>query len=116
MTLLGFILACLDEDQAEIERQAAEKEDAGWWLNTRPRLLAEIESKRAILDQVFKVAAKIDGEWGCCHSSEGLARVALQRDEGLPSDCDGLATARPFLQQLARPYADRPGFDGQWRP
>ncbi len=61
------------------------------------RDLAGCESKRKLIELAFEVAAKVDGEWGCCHTSEA---IRAGQCEGA-----GLATAEPFLTALALPYA-----------
>ncbi len=72
-----------------------------------PRALAEVESKKRILDEILNFEARIDGEWGCCHSAEDIAA-------GLCPDPSYMFTAA--LRALALPFADRPGFREEWRP
>jgi hypothetical protein len=71
------------------------------------RVLSEIDAKRQILQQAFEHAAKIDGEWGCCHDAEAIE--AGHCEEQRPNDL-------PLLRLLALPYVDRPGYREEWRP
>jgi hypothetical protein len=71
------------------------------------RVLAECEAKRRIVELAFSHAAKIDGEWGCCHSVQGI-RDGLC-DEQRPDDL-------PLLRLLALPYADHPDYRDEWKP
>jgi hypothetical protein len=73
----------------------------------RRRGLAECEAKRRIVELAFSHAAKIDGEWGCCHSVQGI-RDGLC-DEQRPDDL-------PLLRLLALPYADHPDYRDEWKP
>jgi hypothetical protein len=61
------------------------------------RVLAECEAKRRIVELAFSHAAKIDGEWGCCHSVQGI-RGGLC-DEQRPDDLALLRAARPALRR-----------------
>jgi hypothetical protein len=70
------------------------------------RVLAEVEVKRCILDEILRYEAKIDSEWGCCHSAEAIA--AGQCPETKPSDI-------PAIRLLAQPYAGRDGWREEWR-
>lgn len=71
------------------------------------RVLAEVDAKRRILDEILAYESKIDGEWGCCHSAEGIA--AGQCPDIRPDDIHA-------VRLLALPYADRPGYREEWRP
>jgi hypothetical protein len=71
------------------------------------RVLAECEAKRRIVELAFSHAAKIDGEWGCCHSVQGI-RGGLC-DEQRPDDL-------ALLRALALPYADHPDYQPEWKP
>lgn len=70
---------------------------SGCWDSTR--VLAEIEVKRKILDEIVpkidEMDATIEAEWG-----NGL---------GPTGESDQL------VKLLAQPYADRPGFPQEWR-
>lgn len=77
--------------------------DCGW----PPRVLAEVDAKRAILGEIFRYEAKVDGEWGCCCSADHIAAGRC------PETSVAEITA---LRWLALPYADRPGYDLAWRP
>lgn len=68
-------------------------------------MLAEVATKRAILDQAFKYEAKIDAEWACCHEPDEIAA--------------GLCPETPtgdtrLLRLLAQPYRSHPDFNPAW--
>jgi hypothetical protein len=71
------------------------------------RVLAEVDVKRQLLDEVLAYEAKIDGEWGDCHTADAIA--AGQCPEIQPKDITA-------LRLLALPYADHPAFKPEWRP
>jgi hypothetical protein len=129
--IAAFIRAQLDED--ERVARAAEATEMGPWLTLfetalaaegqsedvrraigqhvarfiPERMLWDIEAKRAILAEVFAYEAKIDGEWGCCHTAEQIA--AGKCPEIRPDEI-------PALRLLALPYAGKPGYQEEWRP
>lgn len=70
-------------------------------------VLEDVRAKRRIIDVVFRYEAKIDGEWGCCHS-------AAQIEAGLCPDIP--ADEIPILRLLALPFSSRPGYLEEWRP
>lgn len=70
------------------------------------RVLREIDAKRQLLDKLFAYEAKIDGEWGCCHSAEEIR--AGMCEETNPSDITA-------LRLLASVYEGRPGYLEEWR-
>ncbi|MGW8988704.1 DUF6221 family protein [Streptomyces zhihengii] len=78
--------------------------DSGW---TDRRVLAEVKAKRQVLTEAFRHAAKVDGEWGCCHSAEQIE--AGQCEEHCPDEL-------PLVRILAAPYADHPAYRAEWRP
>lgn len=67
------------------------------------RILREVRAHRRLLDAIFRYEAKIDGEWGCCHSAEAI------RSGACPESGDIEA-----LRLLALPYSDHPGFQSEW--
>lgn len=71
------------------------------------RVLAEVDAKRRLVAQVLRYEAKIDGEWGCCHSGDQIA--AGQCEETNPNEIEA-------LQLLALPYATHPDYREEWRP
>ncbi|WP_199572698.1 DUF6221 family protein [Streptomyces murinus] len=103
-----------DEDEEVID-------DSGWRIaftvdtGTRAhiaahdpaRVLREIDAKRALMKQIFRYEAKIDGEWGCCHDAKEIE--AGECPETPPHEIEA-------LQILALVYADRPGYQESWRP
>lgn len=133
MTLLEFIEARIAEDEAlaadweglldEPSETAGVVSDCDCgedhayssYLAVAPRRwLAECAAKRHLITEVFAVAARIDGERGCCHSAESLrdlARMGWNSD-----DCHGIDTAQPFLAALALPYTHHPDYRQEWRP
>lgn len=71
------------------------------------RVLAEVAAKRRQIDLTFRYEATIDGEWGCRHDAEEIARG------GCPATpVDGIA----MLRLLAVVYADHPGYRSDWAP
>lgn len=76
----------------------------GW---TQERVLAEVEAKRRLIDDVLLYEAKIDSEWGCCHNADEIAS----------GECEEISPSEvPALRLLALPYADQPGYREEWRP
>ncbi|MGW1938970.1 DUF6221 family protein [Streptomyces goshikiensis] len=71
------------------------------------RVLAEVDVRRRLIQEVLRYEAKIDGEWGCCHSREQIAAGLCE--EINPDDIEA-------LRLLALPYADQPGYREKWRP
>jgi hypothetical protein len=69
------------------------------------RVLAEVEAKRRILDVILAYEAKIDGEWGCCHSADAIG--AGRCPEIDPNEIHA-------LRLLAQPYAGWPGWREEW--
>jgi hypothetical protein len=69
------------------------------------RVLAEVSAKRAILAEILRYEAKIDGEWGCCCSVETIAAGEC------PETPLGEVTA---LLLLAAPFSDHSEFDPSW--
>jgi hypothetical protein len=104
--LLAFLRARLDEDE-QIARCPFDKH-GGYAEYNDPghpghhlRVLAEVDAKRRILDEVVPDVAglelQIDGEWGVG-----------------PSTTDGTDTL--LLKILALPYADHPDYQPEWKP
>jgi len=133
LTLAEFLLARIDEDEAEatslLRSDAVNDADSelSWgferdygptgYLNITPaRVLAECEAKRRIVEQAFRIAATIDGEWGCCHGPEAIRTGRMVPDfddeapEDLPSGCPGPDVAARFLSPLAAAYSDHPDY------
>ncbi|MGW5852100.1 DUF6221 family protein [Streptomyces sp. NPDC055254] len=71
------------------------------------RVLAEVDAKRQMLGVILRYEAKIDSEWGCCHSGDQIA--AGQCEETNPNEIGA-------LRLLALPYADHPKYRDEWRP
>jgi hypothetical protein len=70
------------------------------------RVLAEVEAKRAMLDVILAYEAKIDGEWGCCHSADAIG--AGRCPEIDPNEIHA-------IRVLAQPYAGREGWREEWQ-
>lgn len=121
---IAFLLARIAEDEAVAIRICPGRSpDNGHWNATSfefakvhdrettkhivrhdpARVLAECEAKRRIIAAAFVVAAKIDGEWGCCHTAEQIRDTPL-------SNCYGPYVADEFLNPLTLPYADHPDY------
>jgi hypothetical protein len=139
-SLAEFLLACIAEDEASAphEHRRDPEGDAGYYAcpaaRTEPlgdlpwgpdacdcgldarrrRVLAECEAKRRIVEAAFVTAATIDGEWGCCHTSEQISAGVDEDGVPLPRDCYGPGTAKRFLRPLALPYADHPDYSPEW--
>jgi hypothetical protein len=113
--LVLFLRARLDEDE-----QAARATTGGKWYSAdvlevnlaapRPdaehiarhdpaRVLAEVNAKRRILDEIVP---KVESYWGAVNSEWGCEY----------DDPDG----DDVLRLLALPYADHPDYDPAWRP
>lgn len=71
------------------------------------RVLREVEAKRRLIGKIGDYEAKIDGEWGCCHSAADI--LAGRCPETKVHEITALTL-------LALPYADRPGYQEEWRP
>ncbi|WP_020135033.1 DUF6221 family protein [Streptomyces sp. 351MFTsu5.1] len=72
-----------------------------------PAVLADLDAKQQLISQIFAYEAKIDGEWGCCHS-------AGQIEAGM---CEGTRPDDiPALRLLAVSFAAHPDYDERWRP
>jgi hypothetical protein len=124
--LVTWLRAQLDEDERLIAEHP-DGEDGGSWIEDsgigagvetdypslaylrieKKRALAEVAAKRGLIGQVLNYEAKIDGEWGCCHSAEQIG-------QGLCPD--SIARDTPAFRLLALPYAGRPGYRDEWRP
>lgn len=71
------------------------------------RVLREVDAKRRLIRTVFVYEAKIDGEWGDCHSADEIeAGLCLETD---PDEIEA-------LRLLALSYSDHPDFQESWRP
>ncbi|MCW2905141.1 MAG: hypothetical protein JWO67_7406 [Streptosporangiaceae bacterium] len=70
------------------------------------RVLAAVEAKRGIMEQVFRYEAKIDGEWACCHSADEI-RAGYCAET--PVNEIGI------LRLLALPYAEHPDYRPEWK-
>lgn len=92
-------------DTAAIATVRAEDSDhiANW---DPARVLAEVQSRRKLIDIMLQHAAKIDGEWGCCHGPEAIALGHCPE-----TSVDGISG----LRALAEPYRSRPGFREEWK-
>lgn len=73
-------------------------------LHDPTRVLAEVDAKRRILDQVVDEATGLDMQ------VDGEFRVGSRDDVAEPYLGDVLT------RLLALPYADRPGYREEWRP
>lgn len=71
------------------------------------RVLADVAAKRLQIDMTFRYEATIDGEWGCCHEADSIAR-----GECPATPVDGIR----MLRLLALPYAEHPGYRSEWSP
>lgn len=80
----------------------AEEDHARRW--DPERVLAEVDAKRRILDQIVPdvngMDAQIEGEWGC----------------GPRDEVDDPYVGDTLTKLLALPYAGRSGYQEEWRP
>lgn len=68
------------------------------------RMLAEIASKRLIVDAAFRYLAEFDNRIGCGHTAAQLkAGECPEQDDDIE-----------LLLILAAPYADHPDYDPRW--
>lgn len=69
-------------------------------------VLADIASKRRLIDLGFRHAQTIDAEWGCCHDA----------DEIKASECDSTdIDTIELLKLLALPFAGHPDYREEWK-
>jgi hypothetical protein len=120
MDLIEFLRGRLDEDEASVAEFDARIWDAGlnvttYWLIDdqsgnlcvrvgKKRVLAEVDVKRRILDEVVDEATGLD------MSVDGDRRVGSRDTATEPY----LGTV--LLRLLALPYADHPDYRDEWRP
>lgn len=71
------------------------------------RVLAECNAKRRIIAEAFLYEAKIDSEWGCCHTAEQIQ--AGECPETPPDEIE-------MLRALASAFEGRPGYQETWKP
>lgn len=99
--LATWLRGVLDEDEAQVRDSRmpsgeAPYDEPVWWLPdwlTKKALLADIEAKRAILDEI--VPALEGYEWD----------AVAER-----------STTERLVRLLASAYKDRPGYRDEWRP
>lgn len=121
--LIAWLRAQLDDDERVARQMTAEP--CGFYIEaetadtnimtvgahvyrwTPKRVLAEVDAKRRILVEIFGYEAKIDGEWGCCHSAADIGAGKCPE-----IDINEIAA----LRILALPYAGRDGYRDEWRP
>lgn len=132
--LAEWLRACLDEDEAIIRNNLGERGLGDWgsypdyrtyfeddqrvadeYLHqfNPPRVLAEVEAKRQILnnlDQLFPHRHVDDCWYSCPKSAEGCCN----EDEGDKCNCGAEVRRLRLLRIVAAPYADRPGCQESW--
>lgn len=91
-------------------RIARNKREATWLTVSPARLLAEVESKLAILKLHHLVP------WSRVEQVPGT--IVIDDPDNGRDFCDVCGTAHPCqtLRLLALPYADHPGYRQEWRP
>ena len=114
MTLTEFLLARIAEDESAVEDWPIDgpwgaHPDGGMWVDSyarpiyapRARVLAEVEAKRRIVEDVhFDGSGDYVQPWcSTCSDDENLVDLPCQT-----------------LRLLALPYADHPDCDEEWRP
>jgi hypothetical protein len=116
-TIVAFLTARIGEREA-LARKIQEQLDAGWnyWdelggyigeVVDPPGMLREVAADRAILALIFQYEAKIDGEWGCCHSA-----AAIRLGECPETPPEEIET----LRVLAAVDSDHPDYNQAWKP
>lgn len=76
--------------------------------NQPDAVIADCDAKLALVDEAFRYAAIIDGEWGCSHDAEDIAAGLCL--ETPPSDIK-------MLRILAQPFAGHADHKGEeWAP
>lgn len=71
------------------------------------RVLREVAAKREVMAWIFHYEAKIDGEWGDCHSAEDIAAGRCPY-----TSVDGIEA----LRVLASVWSDHPDYLTEWSP
>lgn len=71
------------------------------------RALRQVQAHRAILAAAFGHMAKVDGEWGCCHSADAIERGHCPEQD--PADDE-------IIKALVSIYSNRDGYREEWRP
>lgn len=100
MTLVEFLTARLDEDEAAATRHLDDASGAGWG-DYPARVLREVAAKRAIVKLAAEADAKCpEDDW----PEDGDMSWAPLSDVG-----------RYNLRALATVYADHPDFREEWR-
>ena len=117
MTLTEFLTERLDERET-LARKIQEQLDAGWnyWdelggyigeVVDPPGMLRRVAADREIMALIFQYEAKIDGEWGCCHSADAIRLGKCPSTP--PEKIDALRVAVSV-------YSDHPDYDEEWQP
>ena len=75
-------------------------------IAVKGRVLREVAAKRALIAEVLRYEATIDGEWGCCHSASEIAA----------GKCRGANRGIPALQHMAAVDSDHPDYRQEWAP
>ena len=77
------------------------------------RVLREVEAKRRILD----VHAAEGGECTTCHVEDWQEHYDFDTEtETYAPECRSVVHPCPTLRWLALPFADRPGYQEEWKP
>ncbi len=105
MTIVEFLLARLDEDEATASCITAwvihPETKLPAYQSIRPRVLAEVKAQRAIVER-----AQFVDDHG----------PAVDHVRALDMSTGAAAALRDVLSLLALPYADHEDFDVSWRP
>src|SRR5688500_8487845 len=108
--LLAFLRARLDD----LERANGAGDEPVSWCDRgngihfdHEFIVALVESQRALIAEIFQHAARVDGEWGCCHSAEEI-RDGDCWDTG-PNQLEG-------LRHMAWAFRHHPDYRQEWKP
>ena len=107
MTLVEFLTARLDEDEAAATRHLDDASGAGWG-DYPARVLREVAAKRAILAEHSPTSYPYDDEVG----DESCTGCGLGGDEEYRETINTC----PTLRALASVYSDHPDYREEWRP
>lgn len=101
MTIVEFLTARLDEDEADWQMVASrDVVEMLHGMPLAPRMLAEVAAKRRIIDLRYSWALQID-------KAPAKVRHVFEAQ---------VSAADAVLRSLAQPYADHPDYNPSWAP
>lgn len=99
--LVAWLTQILDEDEEEAGK--SKYRDDAWWMEgpfDADHVLADIAAKRAIIEMALTVEDEAARDFPPPINAMNGARASL---------------AMAFVRRLASAYADRPGYQDEWR-